>query len=147
MKNLNFIYIDINLELFKCTQLSKADQELIESMQEEKKSQFLSPQKKRKSENTNFTSPVPPEILAAKIYKNILINDSRFANLTSKQSKVLIQHDKILRTQIVLKIKAELAKDVSDENLTNTLGFDFADIDPDLEQDVIDTQEFFDLQQ
>lgn len=46
-----------------------------------------------------------------------------------------------------MKIKNELGQEVSDENLTNTLGFDFTDIDPDLEQEVVDTQEFFDMQQ
>ena len=149
LRKLNFIALDLELKMEKVTKLSDEDCDLLKALQAEKQDTFKSPSKKSGAKNSmaSSSSPLPPAVVAVKIFRSILTGDSRFKDLSTTQSVYLIKQDKILRSEIVKKFKAELTEDIDDAKLTLALGFDVADVDTNLELEVVDTQEYHELQQ
>ena len=60
---------------------------------------------------------------------------------------MLLKQDKLIRSQIDKKIREEIGDDVESEKLTNALGFSFSDVDDNLQLEVVDTPEYYELLQ
>jgi hypothetical protein len=68
--------------------------------------------------------------------------------LNTHQSALLIKQDKILRSQIVPKIKDLINLDsVPSDKISKALGFDIEDVDKNLQLEVVDTPEYFEMLQ
>lgn len=92
---------------------------LLQNIQQEQKEIFATPQK------THI--PIPPEQLAAQVFKNLIKSDDRFNDKSDKESISLIKIDKKLRSEITKTIKSKIGSQVSNELLTSALGFQIGD--------------------
>lgn len=91
---------------------------------------------------------MPGEVVAVKQFQSILASDLRTAGLNAHQGVLLLKQDKILRSQIVKKLMDALqGESIPPARISAALGFDITDIDSDLQAEVVDTPEFFEIQQ
>lgn len=150
LRQLNFIMVDLDLKMEKVETLTAEDVELLKALQAEKQDLMRMPIKEaqRVGGTEASKSPLAPEVQVVKHFKSLLQDDLRFQSCNVYQSTQLLKQDKILRSQIVSKLKEQIQHlNLSDKQLSTVLNFDVTDVDSDLEKEVVDTQEYFDLQQ
>lgn len=108
LRQLNFIMVDLDLQLEKVETQSAEDFELLQALYAERQD-FMRTTDEEMPAAVIDSSTMAPEVQVAKHFKALLADDARFANCNVNQSTQLLKQDKILRSQVVAKLK-ELTK-------------------------------------